>query len=591
MLVYGDAERAENARAVGTELAEKLQLWAQMPPGIACHSALVSILIRAGELAQGLLDAAWTRDRTDDWSEDADASSALLLALAKMVGRSWAGEAPGGIDIAQQHLFQLSRSVPIRTKQGEGYAFYALYPESYFLAAQRSGLGPETVVLGIRSIGTSLGAMVAAGVGAKSVITLRPHGHPYDRQVTVSPSLRAKILANRQTQYAVVDEGPGLSGSSFGSIADWLEREGVLRERIHFFPSHGGDLGPQGQPRHRQRWAQATRHTLAFDSVVLNEAAPGSGLAGWVADLAGPLNAPLREISGGGWRQLGTVDPIDRPAVDTALEKRKFLAVSASGTWLVKWAGLGAAADGKLKRGRHLAEAGWTPEIAGVCHGFLVQRWVSGTNVRKAQPDRSWLLKQVGEYLSFRARAFPADEQGASLSKLFEMARFNIGAVLGEEAADRVRSMLGDPERLSDLVQPVHTDNRLHWWEWLVTADGKLVKTDALDHDAAHDLVGCQDVAWDLAGAAVEFELTATERVSLLAHVAEMTARPANPELLQAMELCYLGFQIGLWTFAAASNGGEDAETARGMVQRYSQTVAGCLWAHSPPASINLAGR
>ena len=41
------------------------------------------------------------------------------------------------------------------------------------------------------------------------------------------------------------------------------------------------------------------------------------------------------------------------------------------------------------------------------------------------------------------------------------------------------------------------------------------MKTDALDHAFGHDLVGCQDIAWDLAGAAVEFDLDTEERETL----------------------------------------------------------------------------
>ncbi|WP_206524634.1 hypothetical protein [Devosia sp. 1566] len=590
MLVYGDAERLENARDLGAEITQKLLGLQGMPPGIARHAALVSAFIRAGELAQGLLDIAWKMDEADDWSADALASSTLLIGLAGMVGRSWAGCELQCGEVPVEQLNQLSRSVSIRTKQGEGYAFYALFPEGYLLAAQRSGLGPQTVVLGIRSIGTGLAAMVAAGLGADSMFTLRPHGHPYHRQITVAPGLAARILADPQAHFAIVDEGPGLSGSSFGSFADWLEAAGITPEQIHFFPSHTGDLGPQAESRHRERWARAQRHSVGFDSVVLNRTGFMGGLAGWVKTLIGPLQEPLRDISGGGWRQLGAADAANWPPVDTGLEKRKLLAVSATGTWLVKWAGLGRMADDKLRRGHQLVEAGWTPEIAGMCHGFLVQRWAEGSSLRQAQPERGWLLEQVGEYLSFRARAFPADAAGASLGELYEMARYNIGVVLGEDASKRVSMALGAPEALADRVQPAHTDNRLHWWEWLVTPQGRLLKTDALDHDSAHDLVGCQDIAWDLAGAAVELELTAAERTSLAQKVAAAAGRPADLELLDAMELCYLGFQIGLWSFAAGSNGGADAEAARAMVQRYAKLAAACLSGHSPPTPNQFAG-
>ena len=42
--------------------------------------------------------------------------------------------------------------------------------------------------------------------------------------------------------------------------------------------------------------------------------------------------------------------------------------------------------------------------------------------------------------------------------------------------------------------------------EWIRTTSG-WIKTDALDHHNDHLLPGNQDIAWDIAGAAVEFGL------------------------------------------------------------------------------------
>ena len=58
-------------------------------------------------------------------------------------------------------------------------------------------------------------------------------------------------------------------------------------------------------------------------------------------------------------------------------------------------------------------------------------------------------------------------------------------------------------ERLERVVRPVEIDGRLHAWSYL-RRDGHLLKTDALDHHAGHDLVGCQDIAWDIVGAKIE---------------------------------------------------------------------------------------
>src|SRR4051794_26733771 len=91
------------------------------------------------------------------------------------------------------------------------------------------------------------------------------------------------------------------------------------------------------------------------------------------------------------------------------------------------------------------------------------------------------------------------------------MARFNTAQLLGEEAAREIDRCLPQLDELQGFVRRVETDTLLHPWEWLRTPDGGLLKTDALDHHAGHDLIGCQDIAWDIAGAMVELDLSDSE--------------------------------------------------------------------------------
>lgn len=70
----------------------------------------------------------------------------------------------------------------------EGFAWYALYPDTYAQTAKRWARhhpGRHTTVFGLRSIGTSLGTVVAeqlrrCGVPVTRRFTLRPDGHPFD---------------------------------------------------------------------------------------------------------------------------------------------------------------------------------------------------------------------------------------------------------------------------------------------------------------------------------------------------------------------------------------------------------------------------
>ena len=54
--------------------------------------------------------------------------------------------------------------------------------------------------------------------------------------------------------------------------------------------------------------------------------------------------------------------------------------------------------------------------------------------------------------------------------------------------------------------QLVAVDGRMLPHEWIETRAGFL-KTDALDHHDDHFFPACQDIAWDIAGAEIEFDL------------------------------------------------------------------------------------
>ncbi|MGO4834019.1 hypothetical protein AB4144_17300, partial [Rhizobiaceae sp. 2RAB30] len=92
-------------------------------------------------------------------------------------------------------------------------------------------------------------------------------------------------------------------------------------------------------------------------------------------------------------------------------------------------------------------------------------------------------------------------------------------------------------------------DNRLHAWEWICTKNG-LLKTDALDHCEAHDLIGCQDLAWDIAGAIVEHRLSKVEANDLVVSIEAAGGRKPNHELTDVMLRCYVAFQLGIWSTA-----------------------------------------
>jgi hypothetical protein len=576
MLVYGDVERIETVEAKQGFIQGILSDADRLPPGIRRHEALVSAFIGTSELVQSLVDVEFQERGFDARSPLHDTGVECLSVLAKAIAQSWQnGFAQVSLpSIFFTKLLSFDPSLKIRTKQAEGYAFYALYPEGYLDSAKDSGLGPDARVIGIRSIGMGLSALVAAALDAPPPLTLRPVGHPFGREVKVDPGLTEQLTANKNRAFAIVDEGPGLSGSSFGAVADWLERAGIPREQIHFFPSHAGGLGPQASDRHRERWSMAPRHLVTMDNLLLHRPGPHN-LAAWVEDVIGPLEEPLEEVSGGAWRAKRYLDKACWPPANIQQERRKFLARAKGSSWLVKFAGLGETGSRKLQQGLQLHKAGFTPDIAGLRHGFLIERWHGDArSLDQVSFDRDDLIAQVGAYLAFRSRHFPAAEhQGASLRDLRHMAVYNTRQTVGEEAASALERSLGAATTLEGKVHRVCTDNRMHPWEWLVSG-GRLIKTDALDHSAAHDLVGHQDITWDIAGAAIELELSQEEISRLCGIVSQESGHPVCPDLLAFMMPCYLAFQTGAHLMGAGALG-EGCETMR--LRRAADRYGSCL--------------
>lgn len=563
-------------------------------PGIERHAEVVALLLEAGELEQGLLDDQLEmlgRERPTPVAQSA-ADVTLGIAQALLWSFRFAGQLPaweskraapplvgvGSALRAMKKLESARRPGEIGVVVPEGYAFYGVYPETYLRAAEQlreEWLGALRVI-GIRSIGTSLAAVVAAAGKGDTSASVRPGGHPFARTLSIGERMRGKLLSaadatgSRRPLFAVVDEGPGLSGSSFGAMADWLEENGVSPEQIVFFPSHRGPLGPHASERHRQRWESARKYVVEFEELFLGAGSPWP-LERWVEDLTGPSEA-IEDIGAGRWRDRFFSKK--RPPAHTQQERRKYLLTARGKTWLLKFAGLGRYGREKLDLASELA--GFIPPVSGLRHGFLVGPWLEGARPLPLVPDldREALLDRVARYISHRARKLPAERPGASPEKLLEMAAYNVEQALGKKAAGSLDAWRERLPELSSLARPVLTDNRMHAWEWVVTPDGKIWKTDALDHHASNDLVGPQDPAWDLAGAIVELELSEEERGRLVEQVERSRRVKTPPDQLRFYIQAYLAFQMGYYTLAAEAVESE-AEALRKRAKwyagRYSQ--------------------
>jgi hypothetical protein len=158
------------------------------------------------------------------------------------------------------------------------------------------------------------------------------------------------------------------------------------------------------------------------------------------------------------------------------------------------------------------------------------------------------------------------------MSDLLEMARINAAEALGAETGAAIDERLARLSRSVPAGPPVAVDGRLHAWEWVVTPEGGLLKTDAVDHAYGHDLVGCQDIAWDIAGARVELDLSDDETAWLARAVERLDGGETPPARLALHGALYAAFQLGLWT-VGQDRDPENARRIAAHTERYRRAL------------------
>ena len=417
----------------------------------------------------------------------------------------------------------------IRVRPPEGFAYYALYPEQYEQAA--CALRPEgsVVVCGIRSIGTTLSAIVARVLDAES-ITVRPRGHPFERHLRLAEDLRGWIRQRAGATWIVVDEGPGISGSSFAAVSRALRELGVRDERIVFFPGWDAPADVLRSESAQAEWRSHRRVVIPYLPHLMDE--------------------PLQDFSAGQWR-----DHLHAwPAVQPQHERRKFLSQSGR---LFKFAGLGRFGDEKLARARRLRE--YTPQVEGLRDGFLITRFVEGRPLSTEDCSRE-LLQRMASYLG-RLRSQFTTSRRSDLSALVNMMRHN--------------AAIPDLPAFAPAAT-VAVDGRMLPHEWIRTREGFL-KTDALDHYDDHFFPGCQDIAWDVAGAIVEFGMS-HEQAAEFSELYLAKQQETNwAQRLRFHMLAYLAYRAGYARMAQESLGGSDDGRRFAELEFYYRERIACL--------------
>jgi hypothetical protein len=561
MLVYRSSSQqhssAEVVAALEAALARCLALKLSDSPG--SEDPYLDCLLRAGELECAAADLAAA---DHNWIEQARTAAAITDAAAA----ASLGDASRLAD-ARRLCQRLHLPARVALKPAEGFAFYALHPRLYARLLAQSPSQSAIAVVGIRSIGTTLSAVVAAAARAQGQpaerITVRPTGHPYDREVTFDEAQRAWVAHQFAggERFIVVDEGPGRSGSSLLATAEALQQCGVANQRITIFCSHRCDPATLLARDAAARWSR-------FRALAPQQE--------W---LPLPKDADI-EVSAGRWREHLLSPGTPWPATWTPTERLKFL--SRDGRWLMKFEGYGRFGAAALARAKAVHRAGFGPAVEDAGNGFLrYARLRRPPAVEQSLSPTAKVIDRLASYCAFRAREFPASHLDVDGSVLREMVACNL----------REEFQLEPPPLTFECVLPTICDSRMQPHEWLLTSDGELLKTDATSHGDDHFYPGPCDIAWDLAGCIIEWNMDAAATEALLAEYGRLSGDAAQRRIRDYL-LAYSAFRMG-WMKMAADSCASPDERARifAEYQRYrtsTQTILGRFSEELSPAAAHF---
>jgi hypothetical protein len=557
VLAYRTAERLTGSAAALQVLLRK----ARAAPHSSSHDAVREVFSDYGEFEAAVADGIFP-NRDGFHRLTVSLRGGALSAGHALLG-SWTrdrGRAEEGLSRLVQVLealnpAELPRSIALRVS--EGYAYYSLHPETYAIAAERFAAdhSPDCAVsVGIRNIGVSLSAVVAASLEARgvkvSLHSVRPHGHPFDRRVHIDDDLAREWRTRSAGSYfLIVDEGPGLSGSSFASVACALTGLGIDPSRIMLFPSWNPDGAGFRSETARHVWRQHRRYCATTRD------------AGFTpAQIAGAAGRDMVDLSGGAWRPHFMSSQEDWPAVQPQHEVEK--AWMPAGRSIARFAGIGGYGAVKWHRADALAGAGLGANPLWLNAGYLSLERIEGTPTARATPA---LVDAVADHTAFLVRRFP-DTRSPETSVLEEMIETNMRLALG----DAMSPMDLLPFRTALANAPCAAiDGRMFRHEWIDTGS-RHVKVDALDHHADHFFPGIQDAGWDLAAAGFELNLGPAAMARLVARYVAGSGDRDIAARLPFYALAYPAFRIGYATLARQSTAGHPDQA------RFERVIAAC---------------
>src|SRR4029077_1873512 len=200
LLVFREDQRRVCGYTLKAALIEQLRLLC----GDNSHERLIGALLRAGELECGLADARAEGVHSTEVLTDRIADALLQGERGCQTREFQSSNAHSASfqNLTFQTLLDAARDLPaieqLSIATPEGFAYYALHPFAYAdVLEQICGPDDHLLVVGIRSIGTTLSAVMAAAMRLRGMkaerFTVRPQGHPYNRTAEFSQRQLAAI--------------------------------------------------------------------------------------------------------------------------------------------------------------------------------------------------------------------------------------------------------------------------------------------------------------------------------------------------------------------------------------------------------------
>ena len=527
-------------------------------------------LIALGQVEQAVLDSSLGCGEQSTAATKA-AADVFLAARAGSVGSASLRNSAGRLRIALQRLYWSLDERELVVRIPEGLAWYALYPDSYAQTAEDwcrrfDRAGADVSVVGLRSIGTTLAAVVAQalrwrGLDVSGSATVRPAGIAPFRRVELPPAIKPA------THNIVVDEGPGLSGSSMVAVARAFLNAGADADSIHFFAGHGYGPGPSAGADAPEWWNSHRVWTTSPDSTFIGGRLLPDALASAAETCAGePANGPAEPLGTTGWQQLSGLRNLPSAVAPSIETPKKVVRLRSGRHVILKFAGL-APTSGRLRREgaqyRCCSRSSAWVSFEESRHGWVVTPWVEGRRLTAADASIAFVKDHLGPWIAAVSTEWlrPGELQDGisriarALSAWAEMRDDRSSAAVIASMAER------ELAKIDAAPLPCYGDGRLAPHEWIREPSGNFRKVDAGGHDCDHTWVGRQPIAWDLAGAEVEWGLGHQCIGALHAVVQRLTGYACSEETSAFYVAGYCAFRAAAAHYSAILS--DDAEMRR----------------------------